>query len=253
MGDTFAMQANAAKESLIRLIRHTSHLFLSVFAEVNLDIYSQVMLMIDSEALFGIHQRTPNQSITDAVLVKNTGNEPIRLMLYAANAKTAANGGVAIAAESGETPSLAGTWIQLAESEVTLQPEEERSIPFTLNIPDGISPAEYGATIVAQPAQEAEAGEQSGPVGVRFIPRTATTVLLTIPGPNPLQSQLEIASLRAETDNTQEIIADLHNVGNDGLEKTEGTLTIRDVNGTTVKEIPLELGYFLAGDTLTQE
>ena len=41
---------------------------------------------------------------------------------------------------------------------------------------------EYGATIVAQPAELAESEAQNGPVGIRFIPRTAATVLLTIPG-----------------------------------------------------------------------
>lgn len=66
MGDTFAMQANAAKESLIRLIRHTCHSFLSVFADVNLDIYSQVMVMIDSEALFGKEKERPEFYLSDA-------------------------------------------------------------------------------------------------------------------------------------------------------------------------------------------
>lgn len=66
MGDTFAMEANAAKESLIRLIRHTSHLFLSVFADVNLDIYSQVMATIDAQALFGKEKERPEFYLSKA-------------------------------------------------------------------------------------------------------------------------------------------------------------------------------------------
>lgn len=206
---------------------------------------------ISSNRAYFVYESSAGTPISDAVVVRNAGNEPIQLALYAADAKTASNGGVAIGTKLGDVPQGTGAWIQLSESQITLQPEEERSVPFTVQVPEGISPAEYGAAIVAQPADSSQDEGQSGPVGVNFIPRTAATVLLTIPGSQPLQSQLEITSLRAETDTAQDIIADLRNIGNTGIEKTSGTLNIRDANGTVVQEIPLQLGYFLAGDELT--
>ena len=204
-----------------------------------------------SNRAYFIYDSEPGATMSDAVLVKNKGNEPINLKLYAADAVTGANGGVAVGTQLGETPSEAGSWLHLSESEITLQPDEERSVAFDVQIPDGMQPGEYGATIVAQPANETEADAQNGPVGIRFIPRVATSVLLTISGANPLQQQLNITNLRAETDTGQEILADLNNTGNDGIDNTEGLLTIRDTTGTTIQEIPVQLGYFLAGDSLT--
>ena len=205
---------------------------------------------ISSNRAYFVYESAAGSAMSDAVVVRNAGNEPIELALYAADAKTASNGGVAIGTKLGDTPQAAGTWIQLSETQISLQAGEERSIPFTVQIPEGMSPAEYGAAIVAQPADSAQDEGQSGPVGVNFIPRTAATVLLTIPGVEALQPKIEITSLRAETDTAQEIIADLRNSGNTGVEKTSGTLNIRDANGTVVQEIPLQLGYFLAGDEL---
>lgn len=199
----------------------------------------------------------------DTVLVVNPSSEPVHLSLYAAKAVTGSTGGIAIGANLGEEATDTGSWIQLDTNEVTLPatlppstPKEAKqvsSLPvgFTLNIPDNVPPGEYVATIVAQPVKTAEGEESDSPVGINFIPRVATSILITVPGPEPLQSKLDITSLRAETDSSQEIIAELHNSGNDGIPKTTGNLTIRDTNGTEVQQVPLQLGYFIAGDKLT--
>jgi len=53
IGDTFAMQANAAKESLIRLIRHTCQRLLSALADVDPEAHARVTAQLDHAALFG--------------------------------------------------------------------------------------------------------------------------------------------------------------------------------------------------------
>lgn len=53
IGDTFAMQANAAKESLIRLIRHTCQRLLSALAAVDPEAHACVTAQLDHAALFG--------------------------------------------------------------------------------------------------------------------------------------------------------------------------------------------------------
>jgi len=173
--------------------------------------------------VYFVYDSSPSAVIADSVLVKNTANSPIQLALYPGDAITASDGGVSIDATLGETPSGAGSWIQLSESEVTLEPNEERSIPFTVNIPDGISPGEYAATIVTEKAETDEEVQQNGPVGLYFIPRVGLSVLITIPGPEPLEPQLEIAQLVSETETEQEIIAELRNIGNDGIRQLKGT------------------------------
>ena len=206
-----------------------------------------------NNAYFVYNEETTAQKvIQDSVLVVNTGSEPVRLALYASDATTANNGGVAIGTQFGDLPSKTGTWLQLSESELTLEPSEQRSVSFTATIPDGVAAGEYAATIVTQEAESSDAAEQSGTFGVRFIPQAAATVLMTVPGAEGLQPQLEITQLQTEISNGRQVVlAELHNTGNDGLDNSEGTLAIRDTAGTVVQEIPVRLGYFLAGDTLT--
>ena len=53
MGDTYAMQANAATESLSGLLRHTCQLLLNALTEVDQDAFAHVKSQLDLEALFG--------------------------------------------------------------------------------------------------------------------------------------------------------------------------------------------------------
>ncbi len=53
MGDTYAMRANAATESLIRLIRHTCQRLLATLGDINAGILAQIESQLDRAALFG--------------------------------------------------------------------------------------------------------------------------------------------------------------------------------------------------------
>lgn len=192
------------------------------------------------------YQTEAGQPIEDIVVVQNLGPEPVQLALYAADAQTADNGGITFPNKD-QAANKAGTWLTLAENELTLAPNETREIPFTLAIPAGIT-GEHAAGIVAQRLDLADTSSQGS--GVTFIPSVGMTVLLNIAGTVP-QQQLDITNLTSKTSRGQQaIIATLHNSGNLGL-RTEGTLTIQQANGSIAQEIPIRLGYFLAGDTLT--
>jgi hypothetical protein len=185
--------------------------------------------------------------IEDVVVVQNSGDEPVHLALYAADAQTADNGGITFPNKD-QSASDAGTWLKLTENELTLAPNERREVPFTLAIPAGIT-GEHAAGIVAQRLDLQESTTSQGS-GVTFIPSVAMTVLVKLAG-TVAQQQFEISALTSKTSRGQQaIIANLHNSGNVGLH-TEGKLTIQQINGTIEREIPMRLGYFLAGDTLT--
>jgi len=53
VGDTFALRADAAKETLIRLIRHTCQLMLTALQAADPTRHQQVTAMVDAVALFG--------------------------------------------------------------------------------------------------------------------------------------------------------------------------------------------------------
>jgi IS5 family transposase len=58
MGDTYAMRANAAPESLIRLIRHTCQRLLARLGEIDAESLASVESQLDRAALFGVTDET---------------------------------------------------------------------------------------------------------------------------------------------------------------------------------------------------
>ena len=65
IGDTYALQANAARESLVRLIRHTCRRTLRELASVSLAAHQWVMEKLDQTALFGAEDE-PNPFYLDS-------------------------------------------------------------------------------------------------------------------------------------------------------------------------------------------
>ncbi len=205
---------------------------------------------VSAERAYFAFESAAGMVIRDHLTVRNDSGERLRLSLYAADAVTASHGGIAVATRLGEVPERGGSWLEVSASEISLDPGEERAVPFTVRLPADLPPGEYAASLVAQRAEEKDRGA-SGPVGVRFIPRFAVTVLLTVPGPEPLRPALEIADLEAVNGARQQaVVADLGNPGDDGLARAAGALTVRRTDGRQMQEIPVRLGYFLAGDSL---
>lgn len=86
MGDTFAMQANAAQESLIRRMRHTCHLFFCTLADIDMNLYSSVVYMIDREALFGKEKERSEYYLSASERAERAcqvGNEAAKLIRLA--------------------------------------------------------------------------------------------------------------------------------------------------------------------------
>ncbi len=207
---------------------------------------------VSSQRAYFVYQSAAGTVIADTLSARNDSDQALRLKLFAADAVTASRGGVAVATRANDTPKQAGAWLRLSDTELTMEPGEHRSVPFTLSLPQDLAPGEYAASIVAQRAVE-QVGRQSGPLGVRFIPRFAVTVLVTVPGSaaTVLRPHLEITDLRAAAGTRrQTIVGDLGNTGNDGLDRAEGKLTVRQTQGALARDIPVRLGYFLAGSDL---
>lgn len=191
----------------------------------------------------------PGAVVDDAVLLVNTGSEPVDLVLYAADARTADNGGLAFPGGATDAPQRAGAWLSLTADTVSLQPGETRTVPFTFAVPDGVA-GEFAAGIVAQPAAGATADAQGSQFAVAILQRAAVTVVAAVQSDAPLAPKMEIAALAAEVNGERQLVnATLRNSGQVGL-RPQGMLTVTDDADTIVRAVPVELGYFLAGDEI---
>ena len=196
------------------------------------------------------YETSAGSIIRDTVLITNTGTTALDLVLYAADARTASNGGISIATSLGAAPQANGRWLALENSSVTLPAGEIAAVSFTLTLPDSLPTGEYAAMIVAQEANSAEL-DSTSLVGTQFIPRAGISVLATVSG-EPLQGDLQLNALFSDTDEAQSVTIEMANVGNDGIVRSDGLFSIQDAQGATVFEQPFRIGYFLAGDTLQQ-
>ncbi len=66
IGDTFTMQANAARESLIRLLRHTCQCLLRDLKDEHPDAYTQVTANLNPQALFAPKDEKPEAFLDEA-------------------------------------------------------------------------------------------------------------------------------------------------------------------------------------------
>ncbi len=188
--------------------------------------------------------------IHDALLVSNLSQEPLTLRLYAADAHTALNGGLAFPSAE-EPPQAAGRWITLTRTRMTLSPGETQQVAFRVRVPEQAQ-GEYVAGLIAQP-EGGQAVEPEGNLTVVLLPRVAVVVRVRVISPQaPLAFLLHLddVALTHASDGAQTLRVHLSNPGRYGVQG-KGELTLRDTAGRLVRTFPCEVGYVLPGDTVT--
>lgn len=103
----------------------------------------------------------PGNTLSDRMLVTNTGDSDLPLTMYAADAFTTDTGAVDIL-QLGEASVDAGTWIRVETASVTLAPGASTEVAFTITVPDNATPGDHSAALVASLLP----GEGSGQVDV---------------------------------------------------------------------------------------
>lgn len=133
------------------------------------------------------------QSVTDHVLVRNVGSVRSTITVSANDAYNSDDGKFSLEA-SGETPDEAGSWVSFGgKSSVTMDmdPQEARTLEFTVTAPDNVTPGDHAAGIVASVAAQGE-----GDVLVER--RIAVRMYVRVPG--DLKPDLRVTRFDAEQD-----------------------------------------------------
>lgn len=132
----------------------------------------------------------PGQSVTDRVLVGNTGTQRQDFTVYATDAYNATSGEFSLLATA-DAPTSLGTWVRFDDGrdrvQFSLEPQEVRLLAFTIAFPADATPGDHVGGIVASVT---EAGQQ-----VSLDRRVATAVFARVSG--ELQPRLTLASFDA--------------------------------------------------------
>lgn len=136
------------------------------------------------------YQMKPGQRLDDEYVVRNTGTTAQTVTLFATDAFNTDAGEFALL-DTGKKPTGVGTWVLFNGADtvehIALAPGEQKTVPFTVNVPANAGPGDHAGGIVVS--------NQKGSGRILVDRRVATRLYVRVPG--DLQAALTIAGLNA--------------------------------------------------------
>jgi WxL Interacting Protein, peptidoglycan binding domain len=199
----------------------------------------------DPKGSYFVLDEQPGATVTQSIVLENSQSHPIEAHLESVDATTGDATGVTYALPNSQ-PTLTGTWVTVQTPVVTLQPNEKRSLPFTVTVPAGTKPGQYIAGLSAwvplPAAKKQPALKQGTGFSVSLQPRRVIAVEIDVPG-GPLASKLAVTGARATA--TPDGVALLLGLSNTGNAFARGNATV-SVNDTGL-QTHFTINTFVAG------
>lgn len=218
------------------------------------------------EPQFGIRPATPGadpttsgyftikaqsgETVKDALIVANPGTVPVKVLLYPVDATTGQGGG-AVYMSSADPRKNVGSWIKLENAEVTVPPQKQTTVNFTIDVPAGVPVGQHLGGIAAQldrGTPSATQGQTS--FGVTTITRAVSAVLVNIGDIAAATPSLRING--AQVSDVDGLLTLTLAVQNDSgvLVKSKGEVTMTDAAGKTVLTNQITLDTIVPGTTI---
>jgi hypothetical protein len=140
------------------------------------------------------YSATPGASLTDRIAIRNYGNQPLTLRVYASDAFNTPDGGFDLLA-AGRRSVDTGAWVKPGVSQVTVPAKGMAIVPFRLAIPANATPGDHVGGIVAslRTVRTTAGGKK-----VAFEDRVGARVYLRVSG--QLRGELRVEDVRARYD-----------------------------------------------------
>lgn len=190
--------------------------------------------------------------VESQVRITNTGTASGQVHLYAVDATTGQTSGtVFLAREAARAGS--GKWVELGEQELTLQPGEERIVPFRVAVPSDARPGQHVAGLVAENATAStnaptNASDKVAGFQLNVVNRTILAVQVNLPG--AAVEQIDVTGVTAGGDSGyQQLLVGLRNSGT-LLVQPSGTLVVKNAQGAEVQRLALKLNTILPGSAI---
>lgn len=200
-----------------------------------------------------VYELAAGDEASGSVRLSNPGTEPVTVQLVAVDAETAQAGGSAYAAADA-TPTAVGRWLRPAESEVALDPGEQRSVGFTVEAPPDAAPGQYLAGIaafVAATPQGAPTAVALNQAGASITMQTRYVIGVQIDVPGAWTPSLTITGAEAlEQPSGTKLGITINNDGDTFLQP-EGSVTLVNAAATPILEQPIALDTVVTGTDLT--
>ena len=188
----------------------------------------------------------PDTTVQNGIRIKNTGAATGTVTLYAVDATTGQNSGLVYNAQ--DIPSHdVGSWLHLAQKQLTLAPGQSQDVPFQVSIPNSARPGQHIGGIVAKSVVQASTQKSTFHVDVQSL--SIVAVQLNVAGPQA--DRLEMTGVQASGANGyQNLLIHLSNTGT-SLLKPHGTLHVLDAQGNMLQNLTVKLDTFLPDTTIS--
>lgn len=138
------------------------------------------------------YQVAPGATIEDTVIVYNLGNVPLLFRIYATDAFNNDDGQFDLI-PGADVPVDAGSWVEIAQETLTLEPGKQATIPITITVPIDATPGDHVGAVVAANVVQADNG---GGQIISVERRTGTRLYLQVEG--PLNPELAVVGLTTD-------------------------------------------------------
>lgn len=183
----------------------------------------------------------PGDSLTELVRIRNESDFPVTYTIVVEDFSASGEEGHVVLEEEGtETFSLA-SWIEPETRDIVLQPQEERSFTFSINVPRDAEPGGHYASVLFQ------SGSDPVPGAANVTQRVGTLVLLRVSGNVTEQAVIEtFEAPNYSQSGPVPFTLRLRNDGNTHI-RPQGTIIITNLFGQKVQEVPLQGANVLPG------
>jgi len=127
--------------------------------------------------------------------IKNNSDQSINLKVYAVDSLQSSDGGVAFKLKSAEQQAV-GAWIKLSQETVNIAPHKSAIVPYTVSIPEKVTPGTYQGALVAEVMSDQDADQQKNEVKV--FTRLTEGLYISIPGRKIIDYSLDEFSFRQD-------------------------------------------------------
>jgi hypothetical protein len=182
-----------------------------------------------------IYQLKPGQSENDGVKVLNNTNRPQTISLDAVDSELA-SGGSFTCKQAAESKTDVGAWLRLQSTTVTLAPNSNKIVPFTISVPSGSTTdvGEHDGCITIQAASQTATKSSSSGILLSF--RSAIRVVVTIPGKIVKKLDISSVDVKKTKNDKYEVSVVVSNDGNVSLD-TKINTSLQNTLGLSAQSV----------------
>lgn len=152
----------------------------------------------------------PGSTWTSELLVANDSAIAAPIVIYGADGLTASASG-AVYSNFGQPLRATGIWVSPKSRTVTIPPEGQATVRFSISVPRSATPGDHLAGIVAQSASPSTSG--SGHLRVTVVARAVVGVLVRVPGPATFSVGVGAPTVGRGPDGVGEVVTPLTDTG----------------------------------------